>query len=120
MFQQIAAGDDLRLDAERRSDRRQRVLLGGKIGYLVSNSTCDCTVRNISKDGARIVAGVPWLPRPDPFLIVVTRAALHRCSVVWNDGSSMGLQFNASWDLADSSAESLGHFRAWWLELLRM
>jgi hypothetical protein len=104
---------------ERREPRRQRVLLSGRLGYLGSNFRCDCTVRNLTDEGAKIVPTTPFLPRPDPFLLVMSRTALYRSTIVWSSGDTFGLRFSDKWDLADSITNSPELFQSWWLDLAK-
>ncbi len=119
MFGLSRFGNAAPVDLERRQQRRERVLLGGRIGYLAGNFRCDCTVRDLSTTGARVVPSTLFLPRPDPFLMVMSRGLLHRAAVVWCADGSFGLRFSASWDLVDSMSKSPEQFRNWWLDLAR-
>jgi hypothetical protein len=103
--------------ADRRRWPRRRVLLAGKLAYMTSSVTADCTIRNLSDDGALIVA--PSLPLPrDPFLIVTKEAMLHEARVAWREGERSGLAFLATWRLDAEAPSAASGLRDLWLQLL--
>jgi hypothetical protein len=102
--------------SERRAEPRLRVLLAGKLASPDSSFTADCSIRNLSETGALIVLSDLALP-PDPFLIVVRHAFLHRTKTAWRRGSKAGLSFVSSWRMTDSDG-SVVPLRSLWLDLL--
>jgi len=99
---------------ERRKHPRRRVLLTGKLAYLGDNVTADCTVRNLSEDGAMITSRHFHLP-DDPFLIVLKHGALHEARTAWRDGERCGLAFTKSWRFSGEAPEPM---RRLWRALL--
>jgi hypothetical protein len=102
---------------ERRASVRRRVLLTGKIVYLHNSFTADCTIRDLSEDGARI-AVAPEAVSLDPFLIVVKDAVVHRSKTAWRNGSQAGLQFDDTVSLTGETPLHLRHAQGIWVELM--
>jgi hypothetical protein len=77
--------------ADRRRAPRLKSLLTGTIVYDDHNSTMDCTVRNISAWGAKVV--LPDAFRiPEAFnLVVPHHDQTHRAKVIWRKGEAAGL-----------------------------
>ncbi len=77
--------------ADRRKAPRLRSLLSGTIVFDDHNSTMDCTVRNVSAWGAKIM--LPDAFRvPDEFnLVIPHHDQTHRAKVIWRKGESAGL-----------------------------
>jgi len=89
--------------ADRRRAPRLKSLLSGTIVFDDHNSTLDCTVRNISAWGAKVV--LPEAFRiPDDFnLVVPHHIQTHRARVIWRRGESAGLA------LSDVEEHALKH-----------
>lgn len=78
---------------ERRKGVRSKSLLGARIVYNNRGSTIDCTVRNISPAGARLVFGGP-VAAPDEFdLVISQKERTHRCRIVWRKANEIGVAF---------------------------
>ncbi|WP_424627313.1 PilZ domain-containing protein [Bradyrhizobium sp. SYSU BS000235] len=76
---------------ERRSEPRRRVLKGGLISF--GGAGVDCTVRNISPNGAALdVASIVGIPRSFQ-LAIETDHFLRRCRLVWNSDRRLGVVF---------------------------
>jgi hypothetical protein len=76
---------------ERRRETRLRSLLGGRIVFDERRCTLDCTVRNISPQGALVVLSESFrMPEKFDFTIPHRREA-HQATVVWRRGESAGL-----------------------------
>jgi hypothetical protein len=121
-FEDFSANDnavvgEYALAADRRRNVRQRVLLGGKLAYLANNFTADCTVRNLSSDGALVITAAMPLPH-DPFLIVTSRATAHRARTAWRDGERSGIAFETTWRLDAGTPLAPTGLRDLWLELV--
>ena len=99
---------------ERRKRPRQKVLLTGKLAYLGGNVTADCSIRNLSDEGAMVVGPQVHLP-DDPFLIVLKYGALHEARTAWRDGERCGLAFTKSWRF---SGDAPAPMRRLWRALL--
>jgi PilZ domain-containing protein len=78
---------------------RQRICLSGKLVYgdpgLARQDvfTLDCTIRDISEGGAKIVLTDRELLPPDVFLIVVKQNIAYRAKVAWMNFPARGLAF---------------------------
>lgn len=86
--------------AERRRDRRRRVLFKGKIVYLDSSFSTDCAINDISPGGARITVD-PQAISAEPFLIVVRDAVVHPSRTAWYVDGQAGLQFQGAVKLGE-------------------
>ena len=71
---------------ERRREPRRRVLLTGKLVYPHNNFSADCTIRDLSANGARLIVRSEDLSS-DPFLIVVKKAIVHGALTAWQTGA---------------------------------
>jgi hypothetical protein len=78
---------------ERRKADRSKSLLGARVVFHNRASTIDCTIRNISKAGGRLVFGAA-VQVPDEFdLVIHQRGEAHRCRVAWRNASEVGVAF---------------------------
>lgn len=79
---------------ERRIARRQRVFKAGRLTF--AGTTVDCTVRNLSSEGALIELptseGVPH----ELILSLLTHRLNFNCFVVWRDNKRLGVVFGPS------------------------
>jgi len=78
---------------ERRRVPRHRTLKSGKIVVQSGRSVVDCTVRNLSTQGAlllvRSLAGIP-----EKFdLVLETSGEHHLCRVAWRGPDRLGVEF---------------------------
>jgi PilZ domain len=78
---------------ERRRVSRHRTFKSGKIVVHAGRSVFDCTVRNLSSEGALLIvtslAGIP-----EKFdLVMETSGEHHRCQVVWRGENRLGVEF---------------------------
>lgn len=79
-------------DDEHRIAPRHRVLKGGRIVINDGFSTFQCTVRNLSKTGARLkVAGIVGIP--DTFQLVMDDGSKFACTVAWKTEFEIGVRF---------------------------
>ena len=79
---------------ERRSMQRGRSLLGGKIVFNAGRSITNCTVRNLTVDGACVevesLVGIP-----DHFhLIIAGESEPRPCRIAWQGTNRIGLSFD--------------------------
>ena len=72
---------------------REQTYLNGKLVHHDGAFTHDCTVRDISEGGARIVLAARELLPADLYLIVAHRSVAYRARIVWLDYPARGLQF---------------------------
>jgi hypothetical protein len=77
---------------ERRAVPRHRVLKGGTIAF--AHGSVECTVRNMSPQGARIDLARP-VGLPNAFTLVIRSDMFtRRCHQVWNTGNRIGVAFD--------------------------
>jgi hypothetical protein len=80
---------------ERRQQPRQRVLKGAVIFFNKGRSSVDCTVRNLTKIGARVVLESTNLV-PDQFEVLVKQEKrLYSAETIWRDSTDIGVRFTA-------------------------
>lgn len=79
---------------ERRSVHRRRTLKGGRIVINNGYSTLQCTVRNLSETGAKLI--VPSIIGiPDGFQLVLDDGQKFDCAVIWRKDGELGVEFSA-------------------------
>jgi diguanylate cyclase (GGDEF)-like protein len=79
--------------ADFRRSPRQRVFKRGRILTPDSNSTIDCTLRNVSQTGAALRFDV-FFALPEEFdLVLVGAGQKRRCRVRWQSGVDVGVQY---------------------------
>jgi hypothetical protein len=99
------------MDDKRKSPRR-RVLKEGKIVFADAMRVIDCTIRDMSREGARLMiansVGVP-----DTFLLYEKSAqALHPASVVWRQSNALGVKFDGpATDIRDAANKRYARLR---------
>lgn len=77
---------------ETRSSQRHRTLKGGKIVVNDGFSTFDCTIRNLSKTGAKLL--VPSvIGIPERFGLAFDDGRQFSCEVAWRTETEIGVQF---------------------------
>lgn len=78
---------------ERRKSVRDRTFLGGVIAFNKRNSTMDCTVRNLSPEGAKVTF-TNTAAIPDRFDLVIDRKQRSfNARVIWRGAEEAGLAF---------------------------
>jgi len=96
---------------------RKRTCLNGKLVYDRGVFTIDCSVRNISEGGAKVVvAGHQPLPS-DLYLIVVKYCVAFRAKAMWANFPARGLKFSATYPLSATLPEEVKFLRQLWLDL---
>jgi hypothetical protein len=101
---------------EKRDTRRRRIVSFGLLVPGDSHPGLDCTVRDISDDGARIgfARGVPL---PERFWLIDVRArTAHDASVAWRDELEAGLNFHDTFALAQIVDPRLLFLKRLWLK----
>lgn len=77
---------------EKRVEPRHRTLKGGLIVINDGFSTFKCTVRNLSKIGARLkVASIIGIP--DRFQLAMDDGQKFACAVIWRTENELGIKF---------------------------
>ncbi|MCW5718518.1 MAG: PilZ domain-containing protein [Bauldia sp.] len=80
---------------ERRNRHRNRVLKGALVVFGNHGSTIDCTIRNLSDEGAKLLLG-STIGVPDTFELMIP--AEHRIAparVVWRTECELGIALTA-------------------------
>ena len=78
---------------DRRSTRRSRTLLEGRIAFNSRLPALDCVVRDLSETGARIYCSdIPVLP-PEFELEIPKKGLRVQARVVWSRGANHGVEF---------------------------
>jgi hypothetical protein len=98
---------------ERRTTSRLRSLLRGRVVFNGGNSTLDCTVREISKDGARLEM-TEVVTVPDRFdLFIPQKNETYRAAIAWRREGSVGVAFEQAGaeEGAGASADTLARIR---------
>jgi two-component system cell cycle response regulator len=78
-------------ETELRAVPRRTTLKGGKIA-LNNRSTIDCTVRNLSRNGAKLVVA-SVLGIPDSFDLMLADTVRQPVRVIWRKAKELGVEF---------------------------
>ena len=102
---------------------RKRTLLDGKLVYgdgilvPVDAYTLDCTIRDISEGGAKIVLDKTQFLPSDLYLIVTKYCVAYRARLAWLDFPVRGLQFLDSYSMNEPLPGELKFLRKLWGDL---
>lgn len=77
---------------EQRTAQRRHTLKGGRIVFNSGRSTFDCTVRNLSRQGAKLQVGSS-IGIPERFELMLENAHPQPCRVVWRKAKEVGIVF---------------------------
>lgn len=77
---------------EHRKAQRRPTLKGGRIVFNRDQSTFDCTVRNLSRQGAKLQVGSS-IGIPDNFDLLLPNTTRQPCRVVWRRPREIGIAF---------------------------
>lgn len=78
---------------DKRKVPRRRVLKEGKIVFADAMRVIDCTIRDMSEAGARLLIA-NTVGVPETFLLYERSAeALHPARVVWRQSNALGVEF---------------------------
>jgi hypothetical protein len=77
---------------ERRKTQRHRVLKGATIAF--DGNGLDCTVRNLSANGAALDVASPVSVPPSFTLVIETDRLIRRCHPVWRSDKRIGVAFD--------------------------
>ena len=100
--------------AERRRAPPRRVLLSGLVTYGDGAYSFDCTIRSLSKTGARVTSKQMQLPAGF-FLINIRDRVAYDCAVVWSKGGEVGVTFKATVSLSALTDPALAYLKQLWL-----
>ena len=100
---------------DRRPISRRRVLLSGLIVYANGTQTCDCSLRDLTPAGARII--IPnqvQLPRHF-HLINIRDAVAYNARLVWINGQEIGASFESVISLSENTGLAAQRLKTLWL-----
>jgi PilZ domain-containing protein len=87
--------DSAQTHTDRRRFPRTRTLKSGRV-ILTDRTTVDCTIRNLSRGGARLVFGAPTRI-PAFFLLVVDGSKdMIPARLIWQKGLAAGVMFDVT------------------------
>jgi hypothetical protein len=96
---------------------RTRTCLNGKLVYGDGAFTLDCTVRDVSKGGAKITL-TKRQPLPSHlYLIIIKYGIAHNSTVRWSSFPARGLYFWDTYSLSETLPAELRYLRQLWLNL---
>jgi two-component system cell cycle response regulator len=79
---------------DKRKIPRRRVLKVGKIVFADAMRVFDCTIRDMSGEGARLLVGNS-IGVPDTFqLFEKSTGMLYRATVIWRQNDAVGVKFD--------------------------
>jgi hypothetical protein len=78
---------------ERRTAQRHRVLKHGTLAFH-GGGAVDCTVRNVSSNGARVDVASPIGLPPSFTLVIEADQFIRRCRPVWSSDKRIGVAFD--------------------------
>jgi hypothetical protein len=85
-----------RPSSDLRAQHRARTLLGARIEFNNGSSTVDCTVRDLSATGAKVLLS-PHVAIPDEFDLAIPQGQRrHRARIIWRNAQSCGVRFIAA------------------------
>jgi hypothetical protein len=99
---------------EGRRTARKRTLLGGKVIYGDDNRVRDCTIRDISETGARIILAKGEIIPTRVFLMDRRSASAYEARVTWIKAPDFGLSFVNAYRLDSELPRELQHLKRVW------
>lgn len=100
---------------ERRRIARQRALLSGKFVFEHPSMTVDCTIRDLTEFGARVVVGQGVVVPRRGWLINVRDGSAHESIVVWRAGGLLGVSFHETINVRVAIPAPHGHLHRLWM-----
>ena len=107
--------EDSARPTERRPQSRKRVLLTGIIATSGGERSFDCTIRDLSETGARVLAakGAEFPPRF--YLINIRDRVAYEAELVRSDASEAGVVFKKTLPLSGLTDPALGFLKRMWM-----
>ncbi|MEM7300443.1 MAG: PilZ domain-containing protein [Pseudomonadota bacterium] len=93
-MQTLQGEDRQSLAPDRRVARRTRQLKSGRMIFNDASSTLDCTIRDATREGARLQLDASHRVPKVFDLVWVQRGSARRCEVVWRGGNQIGVKFD--------------------------
>jgi hypothetical protein len=98
---------------ERRAPRK-RTLLGGKVIYGEDNRVRDCTIKDLSENGARIALARGEVIPTRVLLMDRRTASVYEARVTWIKAPEFGLSFVNAYSLERELPPELRHLKTVW------
>jgi hypothetical protein len=90
--------------AERREEPRLRSIIAGRLMFNNGNTSVDCTVRNLTRAGAKLTVSAA-VTVPDLFdLFIPQKGVTRRAKTRWRRGEELGIIFLGSGEGAAEAA----------------
>jgi hypothetical protein len=90
--------------AERREEPRLRSIIAGRLMFNNGNTSVDCTVRNLTRAGAKLTVSAA-VTVPDLFdLFIPQKGVTRRAKTRWRRGEELGITFLGSGEDAAEAA----------------
>ena len=77
---------------EKRISQRRRSLKGGRIVFNGGASTINCTIRNLSEDGAQLLVE-STIGIPSEFTLMFDHGSARSCVMRWKHANTLGVAF---------------------------
>jgi PilZ domain len=81
------------VDENNRAKTRSRVLKGAKLVHMSNWSLVDCTIRDLSETGARIICGHQFAVANEFRFLIPSSNTIQNARVVWRRGDLLGIEF---------------------------
>jgi hypothetical protein len=101
--------------AERRPKSRRQVLLTGIIASLAGDSSLDCTIRDLSETGARVVAAKGAQVPSHFYLINIRDRVAYEARLVRSEGPEAGVLFKKTMPLSGLTDPALSFLKRMWM-----
>lgn len=101
--------------AERRPKSRKQVLLTGIIASITGDSSVDCTIRDLSETGARLVAAKGAQIPSHFYLINIRDRIAYEAELVRSEGLEGGILFKKTLPLSGLTDPALGFLKRMWM-----
>jgi len=105
--------------AERRPKSRKQVLAAGIVAFDGGQRSFDCTIRDLSETGARIVAAKGAQFPPDFYLINIRDRIAYEARLARQEGLEAGVLFKKTLPLSGVTDPALGFLKRMWLSKAR-
>ena len=99
---------------ERRPSQRRRTLLRGVVAHSNGAQSFPCTIRDLTKEGARITLAATVAVPANVYLIDVRSRVAHEAEIMWNNGVEAGLVFRNSLSLEGLNEPKLAYLSTLW------
>lgn len=101
--------------AERRPKSRKQVLLTGIIAFPGGDSSVNCTIRDLSETGARVVAAKGAHIPAHFYLINIRDRVAYEASLVRSEGAEAGVVFKKTLALSGLTDPALAFLKRMWM-----